>query len=78
MQKKNLSRAAGPAQVSVDIGFKSTRNFQSVNVNIGITDFVRSEENTDQAVERVYKYVEHKVMQKLEQAKRDLADLDGK
>jgi hypothetical protein len=71
MEKKKLSPAPSPSKIDVSLGFTSTRNFNSVRVDIGISDFVRAEETLDEAVERVYNYVENKVVAKLEQAKRE-------
>jgi len=50
------------------------RNFQSLRIDLGITDFVRNGENTDQALDRVYEFVENKVIQKVEEAKKELED----
>lgn len=71
MEKKKLSPAPSPSKIDVNLGFTSTRNFNSVRVDIGITDFVRAEETLDEAVERVYSYVESKVVKKLEQTRRE-------
>ena len=49
-------------------------NFQSLRIDLGITDFVRNGENTDQALDRVYEFVENKVIQKVEEAKKELED----
>lgn len=54
------------------MGFKHTWNFQSINVNIGLTDEVREEENVDQALDRIYGWVERKVMDKTENTKEEL------
>ena len=41
--------------VSVTLGYTlNLGNFQSLRIDLGITDFVRSGENTDQALDRVY------------------------
>jgi len=42
---------------------------QNVRNNI-----VRNGENTDQALDRVYEFVENKVIQKVEEAKKELED----
>jgi hypothetical protein len=78
-QKKKLSPAPSPSQIDINLGFKATRNFSSLSCNIGITDFVRAEETLDEAVERVYSYVERKVVEKLESVKKELEEVyDGK
>jgi methyl coenzyme M reductase subunit D len=61
--------------VSVTLGYTlNLGNFQSLRIDLGITDFVRSGENTDQALDRVYEFVENKVIQKVEEAKKELED----
>ena len=61
--------------VSVTLGYTlNLGNFQSLRIDIGITDFVRNGENTDQALDRVYEFVENKVIQKVEEAKKELED----
>jgi hypothetical protein len=77
VEKKKLSPAPSPSKIDISLGFTSTRNFNSVRVDIGISDFVRAEETLDEAVDRVYSYVEKKVVQKLEQAKKETARAYG-
>lgn len=61
--------------VSVTLGYTlNLGNFQSLRIDIGVTDFVRSEESTDDAVNRVYDFVEKKVIEKVEEAKQELED----
>lgn len=61
--------------VSVTLGYTlNLGNFQSLRIDIGVTDFVRAEENTDQALDRVYDFVEKKVIEKVEEAKKELED----
>lgn len=60
-------------QVSVTLGYTlNLGNFQSLRVDLGCTDFVRGEENSEQAMDRVYKFVESQVVQKIEDAKKEL------
>ncbi len=59
--------------VKVNLGFTANLgNFQSLRVDVGLEDFVRSGEHVDDAVERVYNYVEAKLVEKLEQTKKEL------
>jgi len=61
--------------VSVTLGYTlNLGNFQSLRIDLGITDFVRNGENTDQALDRVYEFVEKKVIEKVEEAKKELED----
>jgi hypothetical protein len=60
-------------QVSVTLGYTmNLGNFQSFRIDLGCTDFVRESENTDQAMERVYEFIENKVIAKLEEAKKEI------
>jgi hypothetical protein len=59
--------------VSVTLGYTlNLGNFQSLRVDIGVTDFVRSGETTGTAVDRVYSFVEEKVLEKVQEAKLEL------
>ena len=59
--------------VNVTLGYTlNLGNFQSLRVDLGCTDFVREGEDTDQAMERVYKFIETKVVEKIEDAKKVL------
>lgn len=59
--------------VSVNLGYTlNLGNFQSLRVDLGCTDYVREGENTDSAMTRVYDFVENKVMEKVEEAKREM------
>lgn len=61
--------------VSVTLGYTlNLGNFQSLRIDIGVTDFVRAGENTDSALDRVYEFVEKKVIEKVEEAKKELED----
>lgn len=59
--------------VTVNLGYTlNLGNFQSLRVDLGCTDFVREGENTDDAMTRVYDFVESKVVGKIEEAKREM------
>jgi hypothetical protein len=59
--------------VNVTLGYTlNLGNFQSLRVDLGCTDFVRDAENHEEAMERVYKFVETKVVEKIEDAKKEL------
>jgi S-adenosylmethionine synthetase len=60
-------------QVTVNLGYTmNLGNFQSFRIDLGCTDQVRDSENVDQAMERVYEFVENKVIAKLEEAKKEI------
>lgn len=59
--------------VTANIGYTlNIGNFQSLRVDLGCTDFVRDTENVDLAMNRVYDFVESKVIEKIESAKKEM------
>ena len=62
-------------KVSVTLGYTlNLGNFQSLRLDLGVVDSKRDGENTDQAFERVYKFVEDKLTEKIAEAKVELAE----
>jgi hypothetical protein len=62
-------------KVSVTLGYTlNLGNFQSLRLDLGVVDAKREGENTDQAFERVYKFVEDKLTEKIAEAKVELAE----
>jgi len=60
-------------KVSVTLGYTlNLGNFQSLRLDLGVIDNKRDGENTDQAFERVYKFVEDKLAQKINEAKSEI------
>ena len=58
-----------PTKVSVTLGYTlNLGNFQSLRLDLGVVDSKRDGENTDQAFERVYKFVEDKLTSKILEA----------
>lgn len=61
--------------VRVELGFtKNLGNFENLRVTIGIEDFVRDGETVDAATERIYSFVENKVVDKVNEIERELKD----
>lgn len=59
--------------VSVNLGYTlNLGNFQSLRVDLGCTDYVRDGEDTETAMERVYAFVESRVVEKIEEAKKEM------
>jgi hypothetical protein len=57
-------------KVSVTLGYTlNLGNFQSLRVDLGVIDSKRDSENTNEAFERVYKFVEDKLTEKINEAK---------
>ena len=62
-------------KVSVTLGYTlNLGNFQSLRIDLGVVDSKRDAENTDQAFERVYKFVEDKLAEKISEAKVELEE----
>jgi hypothetical protein len=60
-------------KVSITLGYTlNLGNFQSLRLDLGVVDSKRDGENTDQAFERVYKFVEDKLAQKINEAKSEI------
>jgi hypothetical protein len=57
------------------VGLKFVRNlgnYESVHVDIGVEDFLRSNETVDNAVDRVDSFVEKKLAEKVKEIEDDL------
>jgi len=59
--------------VKVDLSFtRNLGNFESIKIGIGVEDNVRNGENVDTATERVYKFVEEKLIEKTQEIEKEL------
>ena len=62
-------------KVSVTLGYTlNLGNFQSLRLDLGIVDSRRDGENIDEAFGRVYKFVEDKLTEKIQEAKSEISD----
>jgi hypothetical protein len=62
-------------KVSVTLGYTlNLGNFQSLRLDLGVVDSKRDGENTDQAFDRVYKFVEDKLTSKIKEAQSEAAE----
>lgn len=60
-------------KVSVTLGYTlNLGNFQSLRLDLGVTDGKREGENTNDAFERVYSFVEDKLAEKVKEASSEL------
>ena len=60
-------------KVSVTLGYTlNLGNFQSLRVDLSVTDSARNEENVKQAMDRVYGFVESELVAKVKEAKDSL------
>ena len=60
-------------RVKVDLSFtRNLGNYESIRINIGVEDDVRKGENVDTATERVYAFVENKLIEKTHEVEKEL------
>lgn len=60
-------------KVSVTLGYTlNLGNFQSLRLDLSVSDNKRNGENTNDAFERVYKFVEDKLTEKINEAKSEI------
>jgi hypothetical protein len=60
-------------RVKVDLSFtRNLGNYESIKIGVGIEDDVRQGETVDTATERVYKFVEDKLIQKTQEIEEEL------
>ena len=61
-------------RVKIDLSFtRNLGNYESIKIGIGIEDNVRQGENVDTATERVYKFVEDKLIEKTREVEEELS-----
>lgn len=62
-------------KVSVTLGYTlNLGNFQSLRVDLGVVDAVRDGETTNDAMNRVYDFVEAKVVEKVQEAREEITE----
>jgi hypothetical protein len=60
-------------RVKVDLSFtRNLGNYESIKIGVGVEDDVRQGETVDAATERVYNFVENKLIQKTEEVEEEL------
>ena len=60
-------------KVNVTLGYTlNLGNFQSLRLDLGVVDSKRNGETTNEAFERVYKFVEDKLTEKINEAKSEI------
>jgi hypothetical protein len=73
--KEAVVEIRNETSVSVTLGYTlNLGNFQSLRVDLGVVDHVREGENTNEAMNRVYDFLEAKVVEKVQEAKNQLAE----
>jgi len=62
-------------KVGVTLGYTlNLGNFQSLRIDLNVIDSKREGENTNDAFDRVYKFVEDKLTEKINEAKSEIAE----
>jgi hypothetical protein len=62
-------------KVNVTLGYTlNLGNFQSLRLDLGVTDSRREGENINDAFERVYKFVEDKLAEKVKEANAQIGE----
>jgi hypothetical protein len=62
-------------KVNVTLGYTlNLGNFQSLRLDLGVIDSKRDGESTAEAFERVYKFVEDKLTEKIQEAKSEISE----
>jgi hypothetical protein len=65
--------------VKVDLQFtRNLGNYESIKIGIGVEDFKRDHETVDEAVNRVYAFVESKLIEKSNEVEEELKVNKGK
>ena len=60
-------------RVKIDLSFtRNLGNYESIKIGVGIEDDVRQGETVDAATERVYTFVENKLIQKTQEVEEEL------
>lgn len=60
-------------RVKVDLSFtRNLGNYESIKIGVGIEDDVRQGEHVNDATERVYKFVEEKLIEKTREVEEEL------
>ena len=76
MENSNYVVTNEPTKVNVTLGYTlNLGNFQSLRFDFGVVDSKRNGETPDQAFERIYKFVEDKLTEKVKEAE---AESDSK
>jgi hypothetical protein len=62
-------------KVTVSLGYTmNVGNFQSLRIDLGVEDQIRDGENVKEGFDRVYKFVEEQLVEKLAEAKSEIKE----
>ena len=60
-------------RVKIDLSFtRNLGNYESIKIAVGVEDDIRDGENVDTATERVYQFVESKLIEKTREVEEEL------
>ena len=60
-------------RVKVDLSFtRNLGNYESIKIGVGVEDYLRDGETVNVATERVYKFVEEKLIEKTREVEEEL------
>jgi len=73
MGMKMIEVESKSTKVKVELQYvRNLGNYESIRVSLGVEDSVRSSENTNEAMNRVYGFVEKKLIEKMEEIESEL------
>lgn len=67
-----------PTKVQWSLGYTmNLGNFESLRLDVQVSDYVRDNETTQQASDRVYKFTEEQLQAKVVEAKQEIGEGNG-
>lgn len=67
-----------PTKVQWSLGYTmNLGNFESLRLDVQVSDYVRDNETTQQASDRVYKFTEEQLQVKVVEAKQEIGEGNG-
>jgi hypothetical protein len=64
-----------PTRVKVGLKFvRNLGNYESLHLEVGVDDYVRSGESVSDAMDRVYSFVEEQLVERMQEVEADLRD----
>jgi hypothetical protein len=63
-----------PTRVRVGLKFvRNLGNYESIHIDLGVEDYVRGTETVAEAMDRVYKFVEEQLIEKVQEVEEDVS-----
>jgi hypothetical protein len=70
-----MSQEMIPTRVKVGLKFvRNLGNYESLHLEVGVDDYVRSGESVSAAMDRVYAFVEEQLVERMQEVEADLRD----